>query len=397
MRTTFLPFSPPAIGEEEIAAVVDALRSDWITTGPRVQELESAFAARVGVPDALAVSSCTDAMQVALAALGVGPGDAVLTSPLTFCATAHVAEHLGARPLFVDIDPTSLNLDPAGIEPVLAEARAAGLVPKVLLPVHHSGQPCDLDAIVEIAEHHRLAVVEDAAHALPATWRGRMIGDVGGATVPRAVAFSFYATKNVTTAEGGMLTATPDLLDEARLWALHGMSRDAWKRYGRGGSWYYEVVRPGFKCNMTDMAAAMGLVQLRRLDELQERRHKVVARYDAAFAEAPEALELPSRRADVEHAWHLYVLRLHLDRLTIDRDQFITELARRNIAASVHFIPLHLQPFYRDKYRLAPGDLPLATGEYARIVSLPLHPRLDDGDVDDVIEAVLDVAATYRR
>jgi len=397
MRTTFLPFSPPAIGEEEIAAVVDALRSDWITTGPRVQELESAFAARVGVPDALAVSSCTDAMQVALAALGVGSGDAVLTSPLTFCATAHVAEHLGARPLFVDIDPTSLNLDPAGIEPVLAEARAAGLVPKVLLPVHHSGQPCDLDAIVEIAEHHRLAVVEDAAHALPATWRGRMIGDVGGATVPRAVAFSFYATKNVTTAEGGMLTATPDLLDEARLWALHGMSRDAWKRYGRGGSWYYEVVRPGFKCNMTDMAAAMGLVQLRRLDELQERRHKVVARYDAAFAEAPEALELPSRRADVEHAWHLYVLRLHLDRLTIDRDQFITELARRNIAASVHFIPLHLQPFYRDKYRLAPGDLPLATGEYARIVSLPLHPRLDDGDVDDVIEAVLDVAATYRR
>lgn len=396
MRPTFLPFSPPSVGDDEIAKVVDVLRSDWITTGPQVKAFEAAFAEFIGVPEALAVSSCTDAMQVALAALGVGPGDAVLTSTMTFCATAHVAEHLGATPILLDIDPATLNLDVNEIEPGLARVRAAGLTPKVLLPVHHSGQPCDLGAIVEIAEHHALAIVEDAAHALPASWRERRIGDVSGSRVPRAVAFSFYATKNLTTAEGGMLTATPDLLDEARLWALHGMSRDAWKRYGKGGSWFYEVVRPGFKCNMTDIAAALGLVQLSRLAEHQERRHKIVARYDAAFA-GTEALQIPARHDDIEHAWHLYVLRIDLDRLSIDRARFIDELAARNIAASVHFIPVHLHPYYRDTYGLTPFDFPVASREFPRMISLPLHPRLSDSDVDDVIEAVLEVAGTFAR
>jgi dTDP-4-amino-4,6-dideoxygalactose transaminase len=396
MRQTFLPFSPPSIGDDEIARVVEVLRSDWITTGPQVKTFEAAFADFIGVPEALAVSSCTDAMQVALAALGVGPGDAVLTSTMTFCATAHVAEHLGATPVLLDIDAATLNLDVGQIEPALSRAREAGLTPKVLLPVHHSGQPCDLDVVIDVAERHRLAIVEDAAHALPAAWRGQRIGDVTASAVPRAVAFSFYATKNLTTAEGGMLTATPDLLDEARLWALHGMSRDAWKRYGKGGSWFYEVVRPGFKCNMTDIAAALGLVQLDRLAEHQERRHKIVARYDAAFAGA-EALQVPARRDDVEHAWHLYVLRLDLDRLSIDRARFIDELAARNIAASVHFIPVHLHPYYRDKYGLTSTDYPVASREFARMISLPLHPRLTDSDVDDVIEAVLEVTGTFVR
>jgi dTDP-4-amino-4,6-dideoxygalactose transaminase len=335
-------------------------------------------------------------MQVALASLGIGAGDAVLTSTMTFCATAHVAEHLGATPILLDVEADSLNLAPNLIEDGLARARRAGLTPRAIMPVHHSGLPCAMARIMELAEQHELAIVEDAAHALPSAIGGRMIGDVSGSLVEHAVAFSFYATKNVTTAEGGMLTATPELLDEARLWSLHGMSRDAWKRYDAGGSWFYEVVRPGFKCNMTDIAAALGIVQLRRLETFQRRRREIAARYDAALSGC-ELLQVPTCPADVEHARHLYVVQLDVDRLSIDRGQFIAELATRNIAASVHFIPLHLHPFYRDRYRLEPSQFPIASAAYERIVSLPIHPGLTDADVDDVVEAVLDVATSFRR
>jgi len=376
---------------------VSTLRSGWITTGPRVRRFEESFAERLGADGALAVSSCTDAMQVALASLGVGPGDAVFTTTMTFSATAHVVEHLGAVPVLVDVDSDTLNIDCNALEAAIEATIADGaLTPRAMIPVHFAGHPVDMAGVLSIAERFGLAVVEDAAHALPASWNNTLVGDVGDGSVERAVAFSFYATKNLTTGEGGMLTATPALLEEARLWSLHGMSRDAWNRYGKGGSWRYDVVRPGFKCNMTDIAAALGLVQLSRLDDFQKRRQSVVERYNDAFF-GLDLLQTPIVRPGVEPAWHLYVLRLELDRLSIDRTRFIEELAARNIGSSVHFIPLHEMSFYRDKYSLSPAQFPVASAEFERIVSLPLHPGLTDSDVDDVIEAVLDVVGTHRR
>ena len=392
MRTSFLAFSPPLIGDAEIDEVVDTLRSSWITTGPKVKRFEAAFAAGVGQPEALAVSSCTDALQIALAALGVGPGDAVFTPTMTFCATAHVAEHLGATPILVDSVADTLNIDPVALRAAVERVLEDGaLRPRVVIPVHHSGHPCAMDEIFDIAGEFGLAVVEDAAHAFPAAYRGRPIGTVVEGNVPHAVAFSFYATKNLTTGEGGMLTASPDLLAESRLWSLHGMSKDAWNRYDKGGSWRYEVIRPGFKCNMTDIQAAIGLRQLDRLDEMQQRRRELVTHYCEGLADLP--LDLPISRPEVDHAWHLFVIRLQTDMLRIDRGEFITQLAERNIGSSVHFIPLHLHPFYRDKYHLRDEDFPVATAEFERMISLPLNPTMSDLDAQDVIDAVRAIVA----
>ena len=359
MRETFLPFSPPSIGDEEIEEVIDTLRSDWITTGPKVAEFESLFAERVGTTQALGVSSCTDAMQVALAALGIGQGDLVFTTTLTFCATAHVVEHLGARPVFVDIESQTLNICPDALEKTIEDSISRKLgVPRAIIPVHFAGHPSDMKAILEIAKKYSLAVIEDAAHAFPASRSGEFVGSVPDIGVPRAAAFSFYATKNITTAEGGMLTATEEVLEEARLWSLHGMSRDAWKRYGKGGSWRYDVVRPGFKCNMTDIEASIGMVQLKRLNEFQERRKSVVESY-LSVLEPLEEIEPPAVCEDTEHAWHLFPIRLNLDSISIDRDRFIEELYLRNIGSSVHFIPLHQMMFYQNKYALKDLDFPV--------------------------------------
>jgi dTDP-4-amino-4,6-dideoxygalactose transaminase len=385
-RDSFLPFSPPALGEEEIAEVVDTLRSTWITTGPKTKRFEQEFARVVDAPAALALNSCTAALHVALVALGVGAGDEVITTPMTFAASANVIEHTGARPVLVDVEPDTLNIDPREIE------RAITPRTKAIVIVHYTGHPAEMDAIRSIAEAHHLAIVEDAAHALPARYRGEMIGS-GRATL---TAFSFYATKNLTTAEGGMLTGDPEIIDRSRVIALHGMSRDAWKRYDKGGSWRYEILTPGFKYNMTDIQAAIGLVQLRRLSGFQERRREIVARYGEAFANEP-ALQLPVARPEVEHAWHLFMLRLNLDALRIQRDQFIDELTKRNIGTSVHFIPLHLHPYYRDKYGLRPSDLPVAYENHLRQLSLPLHPGMTEQDVADVSEAVLNVIQTFKR
>ena len=384
MRTSFLPFSPPAIGPEEIAEVVDTLTSDWITTGPKTRRFESDFAQFIGAPGALAVFSATDAMQVALAALGTSPGDEIITTTMTFCSTVHVIEHLGARPVLVDVEPDTLCIDPKAVE------RAVTPRTKGVLPVHLYGHPCDLDPLLDLAKSRGLFVLEDAAHALPARYKGRMVGTVGTAT-----AFSFYATKNMTTAEGGMLTGDPDLLARARMWSLHGMSRDAYKRYSAEGSWFYEVVLPGFKCNMTDIQASLGLQQLKKLPRFQDRRRQVVQRYQSELGGLPE-LETPTEREEVESAWHIYPLRLHLEALRIGRSQFIEELRARNVGASVHFIPVHVHPYYREKYGYSAHDFPVAAAHYERLVSLPLHPRLSDGDVDDVIEAVRDVVESFR-
>lgn len=409
MRSTFLPFARPTIGEEEVDEVVATLRSDWITAGPKVRRFEEAFAAWNGAPAALAVNSCTAALHLALAALGIGPGDRVITTPMTFCSSVHVIEHVGAHPILVDVERDTLNVDPREVE--AAVARDSGSI-KAILPVHLYGHPYDIDAILEIARDNELVIVEDAAHALAAKYKGRTIGawplagDGAAATAPKVMtAFSFYATKNLTTAEGGMLTGVPEVVQEARTWSLHGMSRDAWKRYGSEGSWYYEVVRPGFKYNMTDIQASLGLHQLRRLPEFQRRRRAIARRYTDAFARL-EALETPVVRSDVEHAWHLYVLRLHTERFRFPagddsalavRGQFIEELRKRNIGTSVHFIPVHVHPYYRDKYGYTPGDFPNAYAGYARLVSLPFYPGMSDADVDDVIQAVADIAGRYRR
>jgi dTDP-4-amino-4,6-dideoxygalactose transaminase len=385
MRETFLPFQPPFLDESEEREVVDTLRSDWITTGPKVARFEREFAEFVGAPAALGVSSGTDAMQVGLAALGIGPGDEVITTPMTFCSTVHVIEHVGAVPVLADVEPRTLTIDPGAV------ARAITPRTKAILPVHLYGHPCSMDELLALAKGHHLRVLEDAAHALPSRHAGRMIGTLGDLT-----AFSFYATKNVTTGEGGMITGARDLIERARLWSLHGMDRDAYKRYSAEGSWYYEVVLPGFKCNMTDIQAALGIHQLRKLPRFQERRRAIVARYQAAFEALPQ-VETPVELGGAESSWHLYVLRLQTDLLTIDRAQFIEEMKKRRIGTSVHFIPVHLHPYYRDKYGFRPDSFPVAWREYQRLVSLPLYPRMSDSDVDDVIEAVQDTVGRFRR
>jgi dTDP-4-amino-4,6-dideoxygalactose transaminase len=384
-RNGYLPFAPPLIGEEEIAEVVATLRSDWITTGPKVARFETKFAAAVSAQAALALNSCTAGLHTALVASGIGPGDEVITTPLTFAATVNVIEHVSARPVLVDVEPDTLTIDPAHIAAAITSRTRA------IIPVHYAGHPAEMDPIHEMARTHRILVLEDAAHALPATYRGRKIG-----SGPNPVSFSFYVTKNLTTAEGGMLTADPEILARARILSLHGLSRDAAKRYDAGGHWSYEVLAPGFKYNMTDIQAALGLWQLRKLNRFQERRREVVAAYHSAF-EGEDALELPVERPWVEHAWHLYVLRLRPAALRIGRDHFIEELAARKIGTSVHFIPVHLHPYYRDRYGYRAADFPVAYDSFQRMTSLPLNPRLSDQDVADVIEAVLDVVRAYRR
>ncbi|GIW23820.1 DegT/DnrJ/EryC1/StrS aminotransferase family protein [Meiothermus sp.] len=381
MRSNFLPFSPPLIGEEEIDEVVDTLRSDWITTGPKTKRFEAEFARRFQAPAALALNSCTAALHTALMGLGIGPGDEVITTTLTFAASVNVIEHVGARPVLVDVEPDTLNIDPAGVE------RAITPKTKAILVVHYAGHPVDLEAIRALAEPRGIAIIEDAAHAVAARYKGRPIGSGNNPT-----AFSFYATKNLTTAEGGMLTGEPEFVERCRVLSLHGMNRDAWKRYGQGGSWYYEVVAPGFKYNMTDLQAALGLVQLRKLEVMQQRRCQIVAAYQAAFGPL-EAFQTPVARPEVDHAWHLYVLRLWPKRLGMERDRFIEELKSRNIGTSVHFIPIHLHPYYRDKYGYQPHDFPVALDNFQRMVSLPLSPRMTDQDTADVIEAVLELAS----
>jgi len=385
MREEFLSFSPPLIGEEEITEVMDTLRSDWITTGPKTRRFEQEFAEFIGAPAALAVASATDAMLVGLAALSIGEGDEVITTPMTFCSTVHVIEHLGAKPVFADVEPDTLNIEPGKIAQAITSRTSA------VMPVHLYGHLCEMETILDIASQHNLYVLEDAAHAPSAKYKGQMVGTLGTLT-----AFSFYATKNLTTAEGGMLTGAAELIDEARIWSLHGMSRDAWKRYGAKGSWYYEVIRPGFKCNMTDIQASLGIHQLRKLPQFQERRREIAQRYNDVFSQFEE-LQTPTERPEVEHAWHIYALRLNLDQMTIDRAQFIEELKERNIGASVHFIPVHMHPYYRDKYGYEPEDFPVTHQEYQRLVSLPIYPGMGEKDVEDVIEAVTDVVATHRR
>ena len=385
VRRSFLPFARPDISNAEIMAVVRTLRSGWLTMGPRVLEFEEAFRKYIGARHAVAFNSCTAALHTTLVALRVGPGDEVVTTPFTFAATANVVALVGARPVFADVEPDTLNLDPSN-----ANARLCART-KAVIPVHYGGQPCDLDALAERAHAHGAFLLEDAAHAFGAEYRDRRIGSTGTA------AFSFYATKNLTTGEGGMVTTDDsDLADRLRLLRLHGISRDAWKRYTVAGDWYYEVVEAGFKYNMTDTQAAMGLVQLRRADGLLKRRRSHARYLTKEFKDVPN-LTLPQERPDTSNAWHLYPIRLNLPRLGIDRAKFIEALRAENIGSSVHFIPLHLQPYYRDRFGYRRGDFPVAEAAYERIISLPFYAGITREDLDDVVEAVGKIAQYYGR
>ncbi|MCI0408703.1 MAG: DegT/DnrJ/EryC1/StrS family aminotransferase [Acidobacteria bacterium] len=381
-----IPFHRAPVGEEEAQAVAEVVRSGWLTMGPRTLEFEQKFAAYVGARHAVAVASCTAGLHLALEAAGIQSGDEVLLPTNTFTATSEVVTYLGARPVLVDIDPVTLNLDP--------EDAARRITPKTkaILPVHLAGQPCDMEEIHALAVRHSLHVIEDAAHALPASYRGTPVGVLSELT-----AFSFYATKTLTTGEGGMVTTDSNAYAERiRIMRLHGIGRDAWKRYSADGSWSYEVLEAGYKYNMTDLQAALGLVQLGKCEALRRARRDIAQRYTRAFR-GIEELETPSVRPDRESSWHLYVLRLRPERLRLDRAGFLHALRERGIGNSVHFIPLHLHPFYRDAYGYRPGDFPRAEQEYARYFSLPIFPGMTDEEVDHVIDAVSELACSSAR
>jgi len=385
VRKELLPFYLPEIDREAIAGVVETLRSSWLTTGPKVQQFQERLAEYVGAPYGVAVNSATAGLHLVLAALGIGPGDEVITTPMTFCATAEVVEYQRATPVFVDITRDTHNIDPALVEQAITPRT------KVLLPVHFAGHPCPMDELLDIARRHNLFVLEDAAHAIGALYKGRPVGNIGDATV-----FSFYATKNLTTGEGGMVTCRDEeLAERLQCLSLHGITRDAWKRYSAEGAWFYEVKDLGYKYNMTDIAAALGLRQLETLWRSNIRRRRIAARYDAAFAILPEVTPLVVR-PEVQTAAHLYVVKLDLDRLTVDRAAFIEALHDESICTSVHFIPVHLHPYYREKYGYAPGAFPVAEEVYARCISLPLYTRMTDDDVDDVIAAVFRLVERFR-
>jgi dTDP-4-amino-4,6-dideoxygalactose transaminase len=381
-----VPFSMPDIGDEEIAAVVETLRSGWLSTGPQTLAFEREFAESIGAGTAIAVSSATAGLHLGLDATSIGPGDEVLIPTLTFTSTAATVVHVGATPRLVDVEPDTLNIC------VEDAARKCGPRTKAIVPVHFAGHPCRMDAILELAAERKLLVMEDAAHAPAALYRGRRIGTISPLTV-----FSFYATKNLTTGEGGMITTGDlDLAERLRTRRLHGMTKDSWKRYTAEGSWRYDVSYPGFKYNMTDVAAAMGRVQLRRLPAMQACRRRLVARYRERLQDV-DAIELPSCHADVEHAWHLFVVRVRPKMLTIGRDEVIRLLNAAGIGTSVHFIPLHEHSYYRSALGTDAAQLPRASDAAARIISLPLFSRMRIDEVDYVAGVLTEIMRRHRR
>ena len=374
------------MGPEEERAVVEVLRSGWVTTGPKTRQFEEQFAIYVGAHHAIALNSCTAGLHLSLIAHHVGMGDEVITSPMTFAATANVIEHVGAKPVFVDVEPDALNIDPHKL------ARAVTPRTRAVIPVHFGGHPCDLDAIHQVAERHGFPVIEDAAHAIEGVCRGRSIGSIS-----RATCFSFYATKNITTGEGGMLTTDDhELARKVRLLSRHGISVDAWKRRGPEGYRHWDIVAPGYKYNMSDIQAALGLCQLAKIDRFHKMRRRWTQRYDEAFADLPEVI-LSKRCGDVECAYHLYVVRFLTENLSVSRDELMAMIQERGIGVGIHFRPVHLHPYYREKYGYALGACPVAEYAGQRVISLPLFPAMTEDDVDYVIREVCDLVTTMRK
>jgi perosamine synthetase len=381
-----IPFHVASVGEDEAAAAADVIRSGWLTMGPKTIEFERNFASYVGARHAIGVSSCTAALHLALEAVGLQQGDEVLVPTTTFTATAEVVVYLKAIPVLVDVDPVTLCIDPEDARKRITSRTRA------ILPVHFAGQPCEMDRIQELAVSHRLEVIEDAAHSLPASFRGTPVG-----AISKLTAFSFYATKTLTTGEGGMVTTDDEeLAARMRLMRLHGIGRDAWKRYSSEGSWYYEVKEAGFKYNLTDIQSAIGIVQLNKCTEMRGLRARIAKQYTDGFAHCEE-LQTPTILVDRESAWHLYVLRLNLDRLTIGRSEVLERLKQRGVGTSVHFIPLHMHPYYRDAYHYCHESFPVALREYYRSFSLPIYPGMSADQVAYVIEQVREVVKNGRR
>ncbi len=385
----FLPFALPLIGEEEIDEVVDTLRSGWLTTGQKTVTFEKDFAKFVEASHALGVNSATSGLHLALEAVGVGPGDVVITTPYTFTATAEVIRYLGADPVLVDIDPNTFNINPELIRKAIAKHDNV----KAIMPVHFAGQACEMDEILEIAKEHDIKVVEDAAHALPTTYKGKIIGSLSDITV-----YSFYVTKTIATGEGGMVTTeNEDYVNRMKTMRLHGINRDVFDRYTSDKpSWFYEVVEPGYKYNMTDVAASLGIHQLKKARAFQERREWIADKYNEAFADLPMRTPYVAHPEET-HSWHLYVLQLDLEAISVNRDRFIELMAEENIGTSVHFIPLHLHPYWRDRYNYQPEDFPIAYDVFNRAMSLPIYPKMTDEEVERVIVAVKKVCKEVTK
>jgi dTDP-4-amino-4,6-dideoxygalactose transaminase/nucleoside-diphosphate-sugar epimerase len=386
VRYDFLPFNLPLIGEEEIEEVIDTLRSGWLTTGPKTKKLEQDFCEYVGTKNAVCVNSCTAALHLSLVSLGIGEGDEVITSPVTWPSTANVILHTGAKPIFCDIDQKTFNIDPLKLEEKITKRT------KAVIPVHMSGYPCDMDKIHEIAAKNGLRVIEDAAHAIGAEYRGKKIGTLSDITC-----FSFYPTKNMTTIEGGLLTTDNDeIAENVRINSLHGVSKDAWKRYLSEDIIHHEVVYPGFKYNMTDVQASLGLHQLRKLDDFIERRKAITSLYNNAF-KSIGAITLPADAEYIKNTHHLYIILLDLDKLSVDRDRIMSALNKEKIGTGIHFRSLHLHKYYREKYSFQSGDFPVASDISQRIISLPLYPKMNRYDIDTVIKAVRKIISYYAK
>ena len=384
-----VPYHRPSIGPEEIGEVVRTLESGWLTTGPRTAQFEQEFREYVSAPYALAVNSCTAGLHLALAARNIGPGMEVITTPITFCATVNVILHVGATPVLADIGADG-NIDPSSIESRITSRTRA------IIPVHFAGLPCDMEEIWAIARRYKLHVIEDAAHAAGSKYRGSAVGGSQGEAGYRsdAAVFSFYATKNMTTAEGGMVTTDQEALAEMlRILCLHGISKTAWNRYSDKGTWYYEVLEPGFKYNLTDIQSSIGIHQLRKLESFIASRTRIAEVYNRVFADVEE-LEIPPDKSDCRHAWHLYSLRLNLDKLQINRAEFIDQLKKAGIGTSVHFIPIPLHPFFQSFANRAENHCPRALELYPRLVSLPLYPQMTEEQVEYVAETVKKIART---
>lgn len=387
-----VPFHRPSIGADEVEEVMQTLGSGWLTTGPRTAQFETEFRRYLGVPHAMATNSCTAALHLALAGLNIGPGAEVITTPLTFCATVNVILHVGATPVLADVGADG-NLDPFSVRQRLTERT------RVILPVHLAGLPCDMTSLWSISREHHLHVIEDCAHAAGARYRGWPIGAgcPDSNDYSDACAFSFYATKNMTTGEGGMVsTHDGELADSMRVLCLHGISKDAWNRYSDRGNWFYEVLAPGFKYNLSDIHAAIGIHQLRKLDSFIAARTRYAQLYNTLLADVDE-LETPPDRPDCQHAWHLYAIRLNLEKLSIARDEFIEELRAKGIATSVHFIPIPLHPFFAAFAQRPANRCPRAMAIYHRLISLPLYPAMTEEQVRYVAETTKGVARQSRK
>jgi len=386
VRSSFLPYHQPLIDADDEGAVVETLRSGWLTTGPRTKGFEKDLAAYAGAAYCVGVNSCTAALHLALEAVGVGSGDEVITSPITFASTANVIVHRGARPVFVDVEPDTFNVNPGGIEAALTPRT------KALIPVDFAGQPCDLDAIMGIGARHGLPVIEDAAHALGADYKGRRIGGIADMTC-----FSFYANKNITSGEGGALTTNrQEWADRITVMALHGLSRDAWKRYSAEGYRHWDIIAPGYKYNMFDVQAALVGSQFKKLEAFQIRRDALKARLDAGLKDIAE-LAFPAERSWGTHAHHLYPIVVRTEMLRADRDVIMNAIQGENIGIGVHFRAVHLHPFYVDTFGFRRGMFPNAEYYSDRAISLPIYPRMTDEDADDVVAAVRKVISHYRR